>query len=839
MTELARLFFDHSRHKLFIEGGAVTADVLAFKGEEALSEPFSYSIEFTSQTQDIAAEQVLGQAACFSLHALPKKRIHFTGDPLPTVVPLRSLRGVITGLKRLSNSRDEAHYQVTLQPRLALLGRGRQTRIYQQQSVPEIVEGILRGRHGFRGEDFVFTLSREYPRRDQVMQYNESDLAFIARLLAEVGIWYRFTSDDRVRIDVVEFHDDQRQYHFDVALPMRPPAGLSTDEEAVWQLQASHQVVEQQVMTRAYHHRDSRAQLDADVDQTRGAPGTYGEAYHYAEPYTELGNAFAHDEDLQSESGYFYARLRHERYLNGQTQLGGTSSSATLAPGQVLNISGGAPKAFKPGAVIVKLLTQAARDRSFEAVFEAIPYAERICFRPPLLARPCIAGTLPARVTSPEKNYPYGEIDREGRYRVQFLFDRDTWAAGQESLWMRLARPYAGETHGLHLPLIPGTEVAVAFEQGDPDRPYIAHALHDNRSTDHVTLHNYKRNVLRTPANNKLRLDDERGKEHIKLSTEHSGKSQLNLGHLVDAKRLERGEGFELRTDAHGVIRGGKGLLLSADVQPLAQGTVLDMNAALAQLNEALQLVTALAGSADVCGALRADIDAQKALKNTLAGLREAGLVGSAPAGIALTTPASIQLSASQNLYATARDSCDISVLKRFSVAAGEAISLFAHKLGIRLIAARGPVALEAQSDALSLKADKTLSMNSIDGEVLIGAEQGVTLVSKGAYIKIKDGSIELGAPGEIRIKNDNIGWGGSASLEVALASMSLQDPIYTHATRARFRVVDRNQQPRPFVPYRIEAADGGSASGVTDAKGYTQSHYGLDPQSIKLIIVC
>ncbi|WP_414914658.1 contractile injection system protein, VgrG/Pvc8 family, partial [Pseudomonas sp. IT-P258] len=128
---------------------------------------------------------------------------------------------------------------------LALLARGRQYRIYQHRSVPEIVEHILRGRHDFRGQDFLFHLHREYPRREQVMQYGESDLAFIARLLAEVGIWYRFTSDERLSIDVVEFHDSPRAYQFDVELPLRPLCGLSSSgEDSVWALQSEHQVVE-------------------------------------------------------------------------------------------------------------------------------------------------------------------------------------------------------------------------------------------------------------------------------------------------------------------------------------------------------------------------------------------------------------------------------------------------------------------------------------------------------------------------------------------------------------------------------------------------------------------
>ncbi|WP_256736859.1 contractile injection system protein, VgrG/Pvc8 family, partial [Pseudomonas sp. IPO3778] len=65
------------------------------------------------------------------------------------------------------------------------------------------VESILRNRHDFEGQDFFFNLVRDYPKRDQVMQYGESDLAFITRLLADVGIWYRFTRDERLNIEVV------------------------------------------------------------------------------------------------------------------------------------------------------------------------------------------------------------------------------------------------------------------------------------------------------------------------------------------------------------------------------------------------------------------------------------------------------------------------------------------------------------------------------------------------------------------------------------------------------------------------------------------------------------
>lgn len=265
-----------------------------------------------------------------------------------------------------------------------------------------------------------------------------------------------------------------------------------------------------------------------------------------------------------------------------------------------------------------------------------------------------MAGTLPARVTSTVKNDIYAHIDKDGRYRVNLDFDRDAWKPGYESLWVRQSRPYAGDTYGLHLPLLAGTEVSIAFEEGNPDRPYIAGVKHDSAHTDHVTIQNYKRNVLRTPTNNKIRLDDERGKEHIKVSTEYGGKSQLNLGHLVDAGKQQRGEGFELRTDMWGAVRAKKGIFISADAQDKAQGQVLDMTDALAQLREAQSLVEALCSATEVAKAELADLQTQKVMMSeALEELKKSAMLLSAPEGIAQVTPKSLQLSAGENIIST------------------------------------------------------------------------------------------------------------------------------------------------------------------------------------------
>ncbi|MBD8097878.1 type VI secretion system tip protein VgrG [Pseudomonas fluorescens] len=829
------VLFDHRRHTLTVSNVDAALDVLTFKGTEGLSQLFNYVVEFNAADGDLPAEKMLGQNASFSLHAAPQK-LPFLGLPVPAVKPLRTLHGVLTGFKRLSGSVDQARYEITLEPHLALLGRGKQFRIYQHQSVPEIVESILRSHHGFEGQDFLFDLKRDYPRREQVMQYGESDLAFITRLLADVGIWYRFTSDERLSIDVVEFCDDQRLYQFDVELPFRPQSGLSSStQDGVWQLQSQHQVVEQQVHIRAYHHRDASAHLEGEIDQTRGATTTYGEAYLYAEPYRVLGDALARDEDLQSESGYFYARLRHERYLNGQTQLSGISSSATLSPGQVLKISGGAPQAFAAGAVITQLTSHAARDRSFEVTFEAIPYSQTVCFRPALQNKPQIAGTVPARLTSPQAHDPYGHIDLEGRYKVNFLFDRDTWKPGEESVWLRLARPYAGDTHGLHLPLIPGTEVAIAFEQGDPDRPYIAHALHDSHRVDHVTLRNYKRNVLRTPANNKMRMDDTRGQEHVKLSTEHSGKSQLNLGHIVDSQRQARGQGAELRTDGHAAIRAGSGVFITADVQPNAQGQMLEMAAALGRLQRAGDQLQGLSADAQAANADPADVQAQlKMMRDQLDQLKASVIVLSAPQGVAVTSGQHLQLAAQNNLMINAGAEADISVVKRLFIGVGQGVNLFVRKLGIKLSANQGPVVIQAQNDTLQLMARHGLEITSTEDEIRIVAKKKITLNAGGSYITLDQNCIESGTQGDYNVKSAHFEFSGPASLTASHPEY----PQSLSKQRLQFSVPqapNASNQGWAGMPYTLYADGAVLKRGVLDETGQVSIDHEVVTQQYRL----
>ncbi|AWA52516.1 type VI secretion system tip protein VgrG [Klebsiella pneumoniae subsp. pneumoniae] len=753
MSSVKSLLFSHNHHLLSVQGCEAGLDVLAFEGDEALSQPFRYRIEFTSADHAISKEMMLMKAASLTLQAPVAQ-----GFGINVQQPVRVIQGVVTGFERLGTSRDETHYALTLQPRLALLNRSHQNAIYQDQSVPQIVEKILRERHGLRGQDFLFSLTKTYPRREQVMQYGEDDLRFITRLLGEVGIWFRFTADTRLHIDVAEFCDSQQGYEKGLTLPSVPPSGQqSAGVDAVWEMACRHRVVEQQVSTRDYNYREATADMNAQVDVTRGETTTFGEAYHWGDNYLTAGNV--HDRHPAPESGAFYARLRHERYLNGQTRMQATTSCPTLCPGQVLKVTGGEEVAreFADGVLITAMHSHARRDADFAVEFAGIPDSPDVGYRPEPGARPVMAGTLPARVTSTRENDTYGHIDKHGRYRVNMLFDRARWETGFESLWVRQSRPYAGDTYGLHLPLLAGTEVAIGFEDGNPDRPYIAGVLHDSAHGDHVTIRNDKRNVLRTPANNKIRLDDERGKEHIKVSTEYGGKSQLNLGLLVDSDRQPRGEGFELRTDSWGAIRAQKGIFISADGQVQAQGQVLAMEPAVSLLKGAVNQVTEWGSITQTHHNVIPDTGPLSALTTGASDLKQPTLLMSAPQGIAAVTPETTLLHSGKGLYLQSLGEVNITTAQRCSLNASQAISLLAQQEGMRLVSAKGPLQVESHGDILSLTALKDITVQSTQGHLQLTAKNGITLGCGGAYIRLTpQGEIQIHGPGVISLKGQH-----------------------------------------------------------------------------------
>jgi len=810
-----------NRYRLDIPSCPSPLDVEDFSGIEGMSRIYRYDIVFTSTDKHLDAAWFLRKPASLTMG---------TGL-LVVLTEQKKVNGVITDFRRISGSADQTLYRITLRPFLSLLDKQfRSHRFFVNKSVPDVVALILQ-EHGLHGWEYEFNLKQNYPKREQINQYQESDLTFIQRLLAEVGIFYFFTLQEDAQSEVVHFADAQRPLMFGKTLPVNSPSGMSdSGTESIWGLDVTHNVVEANVTTRDYNHRDAQSVLQsspADMTRGDGEGKSYGEVYHYKLRHLERGEKI----DPQAETANFYARLDHERFLADQTRITGVSNDATLAAGQVLTITDSLlptlPVPLQDPVLITGLEFTASRKAALRVSLQAVPYSETVCWRPPLLPRPKVTGTMTARVTSAKANDIYAWQDASGLYRVKFDADRDGKAQGQESMPVRLAKPYGGDVYGFHFPLVQGTEVAIAFHEADPDRPYIAHALHDSRHVDHVTEKNSTRNVIRTAGLNKLRMEDKRGEEHIKLSTEY-GKTQLNLGHNVNASRALRGEGAELRTDDWVSIRGGKGVFISADIQPQAQGQMLEMDDAIRQLEQALTLARSMAKAAISAKATQGDVGSQQRLNASLSDLTAPGMLLHAPEGIGMVSARTLRIaSGSESVGIMSGDNTDISAGQSFTVAAGEAVSLLANNQGMQLLAAKGEVNIQAQSDALSVSAQQGLEIQSSEGTVTVSAHQELVLACGGAYIKLSGGNIELGCPGNILLKSANVQKMGAASLDITPIEM----PV---GFGGGFILTDDKGIPQSSTPYRITTAEGDVLQGITDENGKTAPVNTSIPSSVK-----
>ncbi|UNK60273.1 type VI secretion system Vgr family protein [Buttiauxella ferragutiae] len=799
-----------SFYALDINDSPVKPDVLRFRGTEALSKPFSWCIEFTTPQSNILPEQVLMKYASFTMRN--SKVVH----------------GIITRLEWLSTSADESHYSIVLESRLALLSRSRRCALYQNLSVPEVVEQVLR-KHGLEGADFEFRLSRQYPVRELITQWRETDLEFIQRILSEVGIWFRQTMNDVTEMDVTVFGDSQLHYLFNGALPYHEPSGLYDGAElCCWGIRTWHNTVTGAVSTRDYNPRAASEPMDTTVS-ARSPAVTTGEHYRYAEPYRDAGDDTT--SEPETESGAFYARLHHERELNKSARVHLFSNAYGVCPGTVIEPQGVNLRDLHDGVIITFTSFIGSRDSRLHVSVWGMPYREEYCFRPAEISRPEIHGTLPGRVESREKSDTYAHLDDCGRYRVRLDFNLDDCEPGYAHPWLRMAKPYTGDSYGWHTPLIDGTEVAIAYSNGDIDLPYISHAFHDSEHRDVVNRDNRSQNILRTAARNEFRMEDQRGEEHIALSTEFA-KSQQNLGHITDAQDKPRGQGFELRTDERGVIRVAKGLFISADGQKKAAGDVLDMDTALREIDLCLQQLQQLEMAAEQAQALKADVDSQIRMFNERLKPLNETLLFSAPEGIAFTSGEHMQLAASKNVAINAGGDISMGVMGNMTALAGDKIGMFARTGQLSLKASEGAIEMQAQNGNMRLFAEKKLTLTSED-DISFTGKKRITLIGGGSYLKLEAGKVEYGTTGTYlrRVKR---------TMAAAALSMPMKMPRMgtAYIYSAIYQLQDKHGNILVNTPYRLTTPSGHTATGYSDDEGRSVPIYTRQQENVELHVL-
>jgi type VI secretion system secreted protein VgrG len=261
------------------------------------------------------------------------------------------------------------------------------------------------------------------------------------------------------------------------------------------------------------------------------------------------------------------------------------------------------------------------------------------------------------------------------------------------------------------------------------------------------------------------------------------------------------------------------------------------MEAALAQLEDALSELRSLAASAQNAQALLANIaNQQTLLDQKVRDLKQSVILASAPAGVVLTSGEQLMASATDDLTLRTGANLNAFAMRNAQIAAADGISLFAQQQGMRLVAASGDILSQARDGKCVMTSAKDMNLKSNSGTTTIEAKAGITLTSEGAYIKIHGGNIELGCPGDITLKCGNFSWEGPASLPHSECIWPGSIPA-TYSTRVVLdkRIAQLIDQ-ESTVPYQVIALDGTAlAKGFLDQYGRTSRvfHASSDPLTV------
>lgn len=468
--------------------------VLSFEGHDfELSRDYTFDVRVkTDQPLDIAA--TLGRTA----------RLELLWDYAPVFV-----HGVVTHLQQEHAVVEGHEYQVEIASPLRSLRQRTTNRVFVDKGVKDIVSEVLNDA-GWTGDAYSFQCENLPAPWDFVAQVDEDDLAFVERLLARAGLFYRFEQEkDAVRLVINDSVHKLPKLPGD-ELRYEVQKGDNRLEETLYTLS-----IDGSLLTRRYLLKDYNDNTpEADLSVVSGGDSGYGDSHLYGGNYRTVNEGRAQAQFHQD------ATDRQRVVYVGQTDCRG------LMPGMVFKVTHHPQQALNTAYTVVKVEAEgdqraafafgdSPKGTTYRATLYMIPAGMPFRVSPPL---PRTApGLLTARIESTGGDYAY--LDEQGRYRLRMDFDNRPSGQAQASLPVRLTQPYAGTDYGFHFPLHAGTEVLVGFVNNDIDRPYIVGAVNNADAPSPVSATNKTQNVLRTWGGNELTMDDQQGKEKIELFT--------------------------------------------------------------------------------------------------------------------------------------------------------------------------------------------------------------------------------------------------------------------------------------------------------------------------------
>ncbi|WP_137172679.1 type VI secretion system Vgr family protein [Massilia sp. HP4] len=876
-----------------------------FAGREAVNALFRFEVDALSTSTDLDLSLFIGEELTVGLLQPDGGR--------------RAWHGLCTAASWVGADGGVARYRMVLEPALALLTLRRDCYLFQNKTVRDIACELLAD---YPQVNVAFEVTQELPVRPVCTQYRESDYDFFVRLLASEGLSWRF--DHAQPLDAAAADHGQARHRlviFDrrARIPAMP-GGATLRFHGV-------RATERDDAIDAFHARRKVTANGVSISSWNPAvllaPAAELTSHLDAGALPALSVHDGSGERVGGETGAA-ARAHSELMLlaleSGNKVFEGAGAVRRLAAGYGFTLSQHDRYPAGADAFTVLWVQHEARNKFETGIAGASKQVENGSYRNAFACVRDVVALVPAAIVAPHPCTSLGPQTalvvglpnavatntRDHQVKVQFAWQRGVnpnpggvshnldergSAPGNDACgsWIRVAEALAGPNWGsVFTPRI-GTEVLVDFIEGDIDRPVIVAQLHNgvdlppfsagvDSGAEHAgVLSGIHSRNFDGGGFNQWQVDDTAGQLRTRLASSSAG-SELHLGYLVEQppgtsqRGRYRGSGFELRTDAWAVVRGGEGVLLSTSARPqLGSGiasTQMDVAEALAQFKAAQSLGDALRDAAtaqqalfssDAAKAQEAFIEqidpkakgkydgavgGQTALK-AKAGSRE--LDGGQPvekfgsaivlmdsaASVNWATPASTVVYAGQQMQWTTQSDLHIAAGHTVSTVAGGAASLFSHAGGIQAIAANGPVSLQAHTDGLEILADKEVTVISVNDRIEIKAKEKIVLQAGESAITLEGGDITFACPGKFSIKGGKHQFDKGGSSPASLGSLPDSDAnLFDEAFIIRDKATGA---PLSHADYRIKREDGTFEYGKTDGNGLTHIVRSAKPETVTI----
>ncbi|MCD8482281.1 MAG: type VI secretion system tip protein VgrG [Verrucomicrobia bacterium] len=505
-------------HRIAAVGTPLADDHLllrSMRGTENISAPFRYVVEMLSEDTSVPLLDLMGEGLSIRLN-------HKDGGGV------RYFNGIVADIRQLEPLSGLHRYEAVIVPWLWFLDQACDCRIFQQMTVPAILADVFKS-HGF--EDFEERLSETYPELEYCVQYGESDLAFVSRLMEEVGIYYFFVHENGKHTLVLA---DSRAAHdpcpgFPELRYIGPGSNTQGPVDVLsWELRM--QAKSGQVIVRDFNFAEPSKLLQPDANDEKNHNLAAFTRYEYTGDFSQDGghapsgarqldnpakvrlravqadflSAFARSECRGIYTGHTFKLTEHFRQDQNQEYFITATEHCIELDDYVSGRGTSVPV--------------------YTVSFVAIPGTVDYC-PPRVTARPAINGPQTAIVVGRQGEEIH--TDEFGRIKVQFHWDRDGKRDENSSCWVRVAQNWAGKKWGaFFLPRI-GQEVIVEFLEGDPDRPIVTGAVYNGEHPTPYKLPAHKtRSTLKSNSSkdkeghNELRFEDKANKEQIYIHAE-------------------------------------------------------------------------------------------------------------------------------------------------------------------------------------------------------------------------------------------------------------------------------------------------------------------------------